>query len=157
MGIGLPDRTVQQVIHIMGRVRRAVTLGVRVLVRNADGEILLIRHTYVSGWHMPGGAVDRGEAMAEAAVREVREECGVDLLERPRLVSIHTNEALKGRDHVGFFIASQWTEGLHFLKPNAEVAEMGFFALDQLPNETTKPTRSRLDETLNGTPPTLAW
>lgn len=46
------------------------------LVTNAAGEILLVR-THKRGWELPGGQVEQGETLIEAAVRETQEEAGV--------------------------------------------------------------------------------
>jgi len=48
--------------------------SVNVVVVNDDGEILLIRRTDNGNWAVPGGAIDLGESVAQAAVRETREE-----------------------------------------------------------------------------------
>ena len=45
-------------------MRRPTTLGVRGVVSNADGKVLLLRHTYTPGWHFPGR---RGRAAARPA------------------------------------------------------------------------------------------
>lgn len=52
--------------------------SVNVVVTNDDGEILLIRRSDNDNWAVPGGAVDPGESVAEAAIRETREESGID-------------------------------------------------------------------------------
>ena len=52
--------------------------SVNVVVTNAAGEILLIRRSDNDNWALPGGAIDLGESMAQAAVRETREETGID-------------------------------------------------------------------------------
>lgn len=53
---------------------------VRVLVRNDDGELLLIRNWFGhQKWSLPGGGIRRNETPAEAAVREVHEETGIRL------------------------------------------------------------------------------
>ena len=49
-----------------------------VVVVNEAGEILLIRRTDNGNWALPGGAVDLGESLPHAAVRETREESGID-------------------------------------------------------------------------------
>ncbi len=54
-----------------------VTFGVRVFAENERGEIALVRHSYASGWHLPGGGIDRHEAPEAAALREAREEIGL--------------------------------------------------------------------------------
>ena len=45
------------------RLTRAKTLGVRVLVQAEAGRVLLVRHTYLDGWYLPGGGVDGGETL----------------------------------------------------------------------------------------------
>src|SRR5215472_14084982 len=47
------------------------------LVTNDAGEILLIRRTDNGNWALPGGAIEMGESVAEAAVRETFEETGI--------------------------------------------------------------------------------
>lgn len=48
------------------------------LIRNAAGEILLVKPTYKDGWEIPGGYVEPGESPRAACVRELREELGID-------------------------------------------------------------------------------
>jgi 8-oxo-dGTP pyrophosphatase MutT (NUDIX family) len=64
----------------------SVNLG----VLNDRGELLLIRRTDNENWAMPGGAMDIGETIAEAGVRETREETGIEC-EIVRLVGVYTN------------------------------------------------------------------
>ena len=52
--------------------------AVNVVVVNDAGEILLIRRTDNGNWALPGGAVDLGESVAQAAVRETLEESGIE-------------------------------------------------------------------------------
>jgi ADP-ribose pyrophosphatase YjhB (NUDIX family) len=53
--------------------------SVNVVVVNEAGEILLIRRTDNDNWAIPGGAIDLGESVAQAAVRETREESGIEV------------------------------------------------------------------------------
>jgi 8-oxo-dGTP pyrophosphatase MutT (NUDIX family) len=64
------------------------TAGSLVEIEDASGSVLLIRHTYRKDWGLPGGLLDRGERPDAAAVREVREEVGLDveLAGAPRVV-----------------------------------------------------------------------
>jgi 8-oxo-dGTP pyrophosphatase MutT (NUDIX family) len=64
--------------------------AVNVVVANDAGEILLIRRSDNDNWALPGGAIDLGESAAQAAVRETKEETGVDC-EITGLVGIYTD------------------------------------------------------------------
>lgn len=52
--------------------------SVNVVVSDDSGRILMIRRTDNGNWAVPGGAIDLGESMVDAAVRETREESGID-------------------------------------------------------------------------------
>ena len=52
--------------------------AVSVVVVAADGAILLIRRTDNENWALPGGAMELSESVSQAAVRETREETGID-------------------------------------------------------------------------------
>src|SRR3954449_5338810 len=64
--------------------------SVNVGVLNDRGELLLIRRTDNDNWALPGGAMDIGETIAEAGIRETREETGIDC-QINRLVGVYTN------------------------------------------------------------------
>jgi len=61
--------------------RRPRLRGVKCVVRDADGRVLWVRHTYGdrAAWELPGGGARRSESALQAARREAREELGVDL------------------------------------------------------------------------------
>jgi ADP-ribose pyrophosphatase YjhB (NUDIX family) len=56
----------------------SIVPSVNVVVTNDAGEVLLIRRSDNDNWAVPGGAVDLGESVAQAAVRETQEESGID-------------------------------------------------------------------------------
>lgn len=87
----------------VSRIRRPMTLGVRAAVENADGHVFMVRHTYVRGWFMPGGGVERGEPALEALRRELIEEAGVRLTATPQTVGIYSNHQTFRNDHVVFY------------------------------------------------------
>ncbi len=85
------------------RLSRPMTLGVRAAVENAQGHVFMVRHTYVPGWFMPGGGVERGEPALEALRRELVEEAGVRLTAPPQMVGIYSNHHTFRNDHVVFY------------------------------------------------------
>jgi 8-oxo-dGTP pyrophosphatase MutT (NUDIX family) len=144
--------TAQQVM----RRQRSVTLGVRGLVIDADGHVLLVRHGYVPGWMLPGGGVDRGEAIHAAVARECAEETGVRVTGAPPLFGLYTNfDAFPG-DHVALFVIREFTRDT-VPRPSFEIREQGFFARDALPAATTAGTRRRLAEVFDSAAPTATW
>ncbi|MCO6009732.1 NUDIX domain-containing protein [Actinoallomurus purpureus] len=64
--------------------------SVNAAVTNDDGDILLIRRTDNNNWALPGGAIDLGESVAQAAIRETQEETGITP-EITGLVGIYTD------------------------------------------------------------------
>jgi 8-oxo-dGTP pyrophosphatase MutT (NUDIX family) len=68
----------------------SVVPSANVIVVNDQGEILLLRRTDNDNWAIPGGGMDLGESITETAVRETREETGIEC-EITGLVGIYTN------------------------------------------------------------------
>ena len=137
-------------------VTRGMTLGVRAVVLDADNRVFLVRHTYVSGWYLPGGGVDLGETMEEAMHRELKEEGDIDLTGEAVLHGIFLNRHVSRRDHVAGFVVRQFSQQ-RLPAPNREIIECGFFAADALPKGTTPGTRLRIAEVLDGAPLITTW
>ena len=138
-------------LHHRAWITRAVTLGVRAIVLDARG-IFLVRHTYVPGWYLPGGGVDRGESAEAAVVRELREEGGIQCLERPVLHGFYRNGH---RDHVACYVVRAFETASP--KDDWEIAETGWFAPDALPEGATPATRARIVEVLEDRKPAQDW
>jgi ADP-ribose pyrophosphatase YjhB (NUDIX family) len=128
------------------RTTRGLTLGVRALVTDAEGRILLVEHTYIHGWHLPGGGVERGETAEDALTRELVEEAGVALTGRARLVSIHNNDRHHPGDHVLLYRCEHWTPCPATAR--GEIHRVGWFEVCALPETTTAATRARIREAL---------
>jgi 8-oxo-dGTP pyrophosphatase MutT (NUDIX family) len=141
--------------QLYARTRRGMTLGVRGMVLDVDGRVLLVRHTYVKGWHMPGGGVERGETAEVALGRELVEEAGVRLTAPPILVSIHSANAKFKGDHILFYRIDAWEPCP--ATSRGEIAEIGWFAPDALPDGTTDGTRGRIAEALEGASRQPLW
>ena len=142
--------------HLYFLLRRPMTLGVRALVLDGAGSVFLIRHTYVPGWQLPGGGVERGETCREALERELMEEGNIRLAGEPELRSLHFNRGTSRRDHVAFYVVTDFTcEGPK--QADREIAEAGFFPLDRLPELTSRATLRRMAEVCDGAAPSPFW
>ena len=149
------ERRLRPAIQLWARLARGTTLGVRALVTDPDGRVLLVEHSYVPGWHLPGGGVDPGETAEAAAARELEEEAGVRPTERPRLVSIHDNGRHFRGDHVLLYRVERWVATA--ATSHGEILHAAFHAPDALPPETTPATRRRILEVLGGEAPDPLW
>jgi ADP-ribose pyrophosphatase YjhB (NUDIX family) len=146
----------RRVLHVYWRFSRGVTLGVRAVVIDHSGKVFLVMHSYVSGWHLPGGGVEIGETAAAALARELREEGNIELVEPATLFGVYFNRRISRRDHVALYVVRAFRQDAP-PQPNHEIIAHGFFAPDALPAETTRATRERLAEVLNGRPPAELW
>ena len=150
------EPAVRRVLHTYWRFARGMTLGVRAVVIDPQGRIFLVKHSYVSGWHLPGGGVETGETVQDALARELLEEGGITALEPPALHGIFFNGRVSRRDHVVVYVVRAFRQDGGPRNAN-EIIDYGFFALDALPPETTRGTRARLDEVLKGVTVSERW
>lgn len=149
-------RAGRALVSAVNIVRPRTSLGVRLLALDAERRVFLVRHSYLPGFHLPGGGVGPGETVRQAALREAAEEGALICREPPTLFGVYLNFALAQRDHVVLFVARdtvQDTSGGRSL----EVLERGFYPLDALPANTTVATRARIEEVLHGRPPAELW
>jgi 8-oxo-dGTP pyrophosphatase MutT (NUDIX family) len=150
------EHALQRAADVVGRLTRGMTLGVRALVIDPEGRILLVKHSYVSGWHLPGGGVEPGETLIDALIRELREEANVEPTAPPILHGMFFNDRLSPRNHVAVFVLRDFRQ-IAAPKPNFEIIAHGFFPLAELPNDTTAATRARIIEVVGGVPVTERW
>jgi 8-oxo-dGTP pyrophosphatase MutT (NUDIX family) len=150
------EPAIRRVLHTYWRFARGMTLGVRAIVIDPQGRVFLVKHSYVSGWHLPGGGVETGETVQAALTRELLEEGGITALEPPALHGIFFNGQVTRRDHVAVFVIRAFRQ--EGGPRNArEIVDCGFFAPDALPPDTTRGTRARLDEVLKGLALSERW
>ena len=132
-----------------------MTFGVRAMLLK-DAHVALVRHTYVSGWHLPGGGVETGETLLEALTRELAEEGNIQLGAAPQLYSVYFNRRTSRRDHVALFIVRDFRQDGN-PKPNHEIAEHAFFPIDALPEDASRATRARVAEVFGGAAISELW
>jgi ADP-ribose pyrophosphatase YjhB (NUDIX family) len=141
------EPAIRRVLHLYWRCTRGLTVGVRGLVLDAQGRVFLIKHSYVAGWHLPGGGVEHGETLGAALARELREEGNIELIGPPELYAVYWNRRIAWRDHVALYVVRSFRQTAP-PQPNREIVAHGFFAADALPAGTTRSTRERLSEVL---------
>jgi ADP-ribose pyrophosphatase YjhB (NUDIX family) len=150
------EPAIRRLLHVYWRFARGLTMGVRAVVIDAAGRVFLVKHSYVAGWHLPGGGVEAGETLAAALTRELREEGNIELLEAPPLHSIYFNRRTSRRDHVALYVVRSFRQSAP-PQPNHEIIDHGFFAPNALPPETTRGTRERIAEVLTGRAAAEIW
>jgi 8-oxo-dGTP pyrophosphatase MutT (NUDIX family) len=142
--------------HLYWRFSRGLTLGVRGLVIDGQGRVFLVKHTYVRGWHLPGGGVEPGETVLEALARELKEEGNIDLVDTPKQFGVYFHPILAQRDHVVLFVVERFCQPAPPV-PDHEITAHGFFQRDALPPDTSAATRARIAEVMMGAAVSPHW
>src|SRR5437763_17039563 len=93
------EGTLRRLLHVYWRFARAMTLGVRALVIDEEGRVFLVKHSYVSGWHLPGGGVEAGETLTQALARELREEGNIEMTAPQTLQGEYLHNRTSRPDH----------------------------------------------------------
>ena len=117
---------------LMWAVNRKFVVGTAVLIRNAQGELLLFKHTYRKDfpWGFPGGYLMRGEDPAGAIQREIREESGFEVRNLRLLEVIQTPEMPR----IEVLFEGELAEAdVRAFLPSVEVVAARFFPLSDLP------------------------
>lgn len=138
-------RALYRLAHFVRRqvwnVRKPHLEGVRVLVLDPQGKLLLVRHSYGSDkWMPPGGGLRPGEDPVKAGARELHEETGC-VLQDGRLVTLSDETLYGARNQVHVIVGR--TQG----KPRPDQREIiaaRFFPLDDLPQSLQTGLRERI-------------
>ena len=148
--MALLHRLLGKAARIVWRITGPRTIGVRALLLDPEGRrVALVRHTYLDGWYLPGGGVKKGEAIADALHRELAEEVAVVEAKVERVLGVYHNRREGKDDHVIVYVVRAPGDALRGADA-LEVAEVGWFALDGLPDGTTPATRRRIAEFRDG-------
>jgi ADP-ribose pyrophosphatase YjhB (NUDIX family) len=156
MAARIRERLKSRLAHLSFLITRPMTLGVRAVVIDGDDSVLLVRHSYVSGWHFPGGGVEVGETCMEALARELEEEAGVALMGPPLLHGVFLNARRSRRDHVAVYVVRTFRV-LGERAPDWEIEEARFFPRSALPEGTTAGARATLAEIFDSAPISDRW
>lgn len=137
----------RHLLHVYFLLSRGLTVGVRCVVLNEKKEVLLVRHSYTDGWHLPGGGIGIGESAEEAVKREVFEETAHVLDGALTQISVTHCKDISKRDHIILFYSET------FLKPpedsiSFEISAAKFYRIDKLPGDVDKMSVEWLQEAL---------
>jgi ADP-ribose pyrophosphatase YjhB (NUDIX family) len=114
-----------------------------------DGKVLLTKREDFEVWCLPGGGVEDGESLAEAGIREAKEETGLDV-ELTRLVGVYSRMGGGMHDVHAVLYAAKAVGGELKTQPH-ETIEVAYFPFDKLPDELLFGHRRRINDAINHT------
>lgn len=130
---------------------------VAAIIRNEKGQVLLQRRADDGNWNLPGGIIEPGEEPADAVIREVKEETGLDVIVE-RISGVYGGAHNQGRypngdefAMINITFVCQITGG-ELEQENEESLEAGFFAIETLPETLLAKHRDRIKHTDSVTP-----
>lgn len=137
------------------RFARTVTIGVRAVVIDGEERVFLVKPSYASGWQLPGGDVEVGEAVGTTLSRELLKEGGISIAGTPQFFGIYLNQRISRRDHIALYVVRSFQQSRP--ERTGEITTHGFFSPRSLPVDTTPSTRARIVEVLQGQPAAEVW
>ncbi len=126
---------------------KAPRVGVGIIITKGE-QVLLLRRKNVHGsgsWTTPGGHLDFGEFPEECAIREAKEETNIDITDvRFRAITNDVFEA-EGKHYITIWMEGRVLAGEASVQAAYEMAEVGWFAWDALPQPLFLPFQNLLD------------
>jgi 8-oxo-dGTP pyrophosphatase MutT (NUDIX family) len=112
--------------------------------------LVLVRHWYNGLWVMPGGGIKKHEIPEQAAVREIREELGIEISQLDYRLGTYSNTKEGKNDTVHCFVVELRDRPNIRKRFNLEVSDIAWRSFDSLPEGTSEATRNRIAEHLRG-------
>ncbi len=120
---------------------------VDIIIKYGSGIILIKRRNPPPGWALPGGFVDYGETLEQAAVREAKEETGLDV-ELLRQLHTYSDPKRDSRQHTISTVFIAGSSGA--AQAGDDAAELGVFHSGNLPQEIAFDHRDILNDYFTG-------
>jgi 8-oxo-dGTP diphosphatase len=123
-------------------------MGAAAIILNTAGEVLLVKHTYGQcNWEIPGGRAEEGESPVTTAIREVREETGLDVVAQS--MTGYYYDASAGGLH--FVFRCEVQDGTNpAMLDGEEVSECRYWSPNALPRPISDFTVLRVHDALSG-------
>jgi 8-oxo-dGTP diphosphatase len=114
---------------------KTAQVGVAVLVRRGDEIVLLKRQgSHGAGtWSTPGGHIDFGETPEACGIRETQEEVGLAIADLTFIGLTNDVFEQEGKHYLTIWLEAQYAGGEARVNAPREMTEVGWFALDALP------------------------
>lgn len=126
--------------------------SVAAIIRNESGEILFVKSKNSDIWGLPAGAIDLGETPAEAVIREVFEETGLNI-STEKIVGIFGGEKFRhtypNGDKVEYLtvVSECKITGGNLENKDGEIIELEYFAVEEIPELAIPYPKSIFTET----------
>lgn len=138
-------RIIRTPIRLYWKLFNIKTYGVRILIVS-EGEVVLVRHWYNFLWVMPGGGIKKYETPEQSAIREMKEELGIEINQLDYKLGTYTNNKEGKNDIVHCFVVELNKKLMMSKKFNFEISDKIWFRIDALPEGTSKATVNRIKE-----------
>jgi len=122
-------------------------IGVGIIITKGD-QVLLLKRKHVHGdgsWSTPGGHLEFGESPEECAIREAKEETGVSVTDLKFRAITNDVFEREGMHYITIWMEGRYLSGEPVVNAPYEMAEVGWFAWDALPETLFLPLQNLLD------------
>jgi 8-oxo-dGTP pyrophosphatase MutT (NUDIX family) len=135
-------------------VLRPTLFGASAIAQDELGRVLLVHHSYIPGWSLPGGGVERNEPPEVAVIRELREEVGLTDCGAPEFIGLYTRKVAWFSNVVALY---RLRDVRIAFRPNLEVRKVMFCDPLSPPPDTQPGTLRRLAELTGQMPRSPYW
>lgn len=141
---------------LLWKIRKPVTLGVKLVVLNKRNEVLLVKPAYQNHLGFPGGGINRGEHPLDAGLREIKEELGISLdKEKAKLFNVYINTSENKVDYIFLYVVV--LDRRADVKKNYEIEKVVWSDLNLLPSNIGAATSRRISEIKKGVECSGKW